>query len=598
MHASDELCDLDLGTFVAPNECPVEVVCGQPALQETYCYGPLEVRSWSYAAVGSGTLSLRFLRGTIENSQFDRLRIYDGADELAPVVFDHNNSGDAMNLGPEGSALLNTLGGYYGLEIYSSTGQLFMELLSDASVNCGSTLNFDAWEWEVVCGDVTLTGRCFMDDDLDCTWDQAEPVLQQTIVEVQPGPYYATTNANGQYFMVLPLGDYTVAQVGGYVTDHCNASPQPFSIVDLSEQVQMDFPDTAATAIDLAVMISSGPARVGFEYQQAVAVRNLSARTSGPVSLVMEVDPLVSFASAEPPPTTTNGSTLIWDLPVLNAFQQTAVQVYYQVPANVDLIDSTLITTATVATDLPEDLLTNNTTTHARIITAAYDPNDKVASTSSRTSGTTYYLDMDEWIDYTIRFQNTGNDTAFTVVIMDTLSASLDPATLIIGASSHQFTWDLRGSGTLVFTFANILLPDSNVNEPRSHGFVSFRIQPRQLLVSGTVIENIANIYFDFNPPIITEPSVLVAEFSTGVEQEERSALSLAPVPASDELILSSGVAMANVRILGADGREVIRMAARSTHVRIELSGLKSGAYLLIAELENGNMARERFIKH
>jgi len=90
---------------------------------------------------------------------------------------------------------------------------------------------------------------------------------------------------------------------------------------------------------------------------------------------------------------------------------------------------------------------------------------------------------------------------------------------------------------------------------------------------------------------------VLVAEVSTGVRKAAGSAISLAPVPASDELIVSSGEAMANVRILAADGREVMRVSARSTQLRIDLNGLKSGAYLLIAELENGNTARERFIK-
>jgi hypothetical protein len=59
------------------------------------------------------------------------------------------------------------------------------------------------------------------------------------------------------------------------------------------------------------------------------------------------------------------------------------------------------------------------------------------------------------------------------------------------------------------FYFPNILLPDSNINEPRSHGFVGFRIRPHLPLLPGDEITNIANIYFDFNPPVITEPSVL-----------------------------------------------------------------------------------------
>src|SRR5690606_8518432 len=103
-----------------------------------------------------------------------------------------------------------------------------------------------------------------------------------------------------------------------------------------------------------------------------------------------------------------------------------------------------------------------------------------------------------EWIDYTIRFQNTGTDTAFNVLITDTLPAYLDPGSFVVGAASHNFTWELRDAGTLKFSFPDILLPDSNANEAASHGFVSFRIKPREPVLPGTMIENFANIYFDF----------------------------------------------------------------------------------------------------
>ena len=126
---------------------------------------------------------------------------------------------------------------------------------------------------------------------------------------------------------------------------------------------------------------------------------------------------------------------------------------------------------------------------------------------------------------------------------------------------------------------------------------MSFRIKPRLPLAPATEIENIANIFFDFNPPVITEPSVLTAEFSTGVDVRETGRISLAPVPASDELIVASGMAIGLVRVLSTDGREVMRMNARSPRARIDLNGLKSGAYLLVADLENGTTARERFLK-
>ncbi|MEZ4740290.1 MAG: hypothetical protein R2818_13260 [Flavobacteriales bacterium] len=52
----------------------------------------------------------------------------------------------------------------------------------------------------------------------------------------------------------------------------------------------------------------------------------------------------------------------------------------------------------------------------------------------------------------------------------------------------------------------------------------------------GNVIQNIANIYFDFNDPAITEPSVLVAEFGTGLSQQNDNGIHLSPNPTTDLL--------------------------------------------------------------
>jgi uncharacterized repeat protein (TIGR01451 family) len=79
--------------------------------------------------------------------------------------------------------------------------------------------------------------------------------------------------------------------------------------------------------------------------------------------------------------------------------------------------------------------LANNTANHVVTVTGSYDPNEKVARTSSGSSATSYYIDQDEWIDYVLRFQNTGTDTAFNVVVTDTIAAELDLATFIQGAA-------------------------------------------------------------------------------------------------------------------------------------------------------------------
>ncbi|MCB0643353.1 MAG: T9SS type A sorting domain-containing protein, partial [Phaeodactylibacter sp.] len=95
-------------------------------------------------------------------------------------------------------------------------------------------------------------------------------------------------------------------------------------------------------------------------------------------------------------------------------------------------------------------------------------------------------------------------DTAFLVVIRDTLDSALDPLSIRPGAASHPYTVSMEAQGIVVFTFENILLPDSTSNETGSHGFVKFRIAQTPNNPDGTIISNRAAIYFDYNAPVIT----------------------------------------------------------------------------------------------
>lgn|GEM_PF-1112222 len=132
----------------------------------------------------------------------------------------------------------------------------------------------------------------------------------------------------------------------------------------------------------------------------------------------------------------------------------------------------------------------------------AYDPNDKRAEPTGH--GPEHYIEVGDDLEYHIRFQNTGTDTAFTVAIRDTISQYLDASSIVPGCSSHSYDFQIVGSNILKFTFNNILLVDSTTNEPASHGFVKFRISQIDSLPLGTIIFNNAAIYFDFNEPIIT----------------------------------------------------------------------------------------------
>jgi uncharacterized repeat protein (TIGR01451 family) len=139
------------------------------------------------------------------------------------------------------------------------------------------------------------------------------------------------------------------------------------------------------------------------------------------------------------------------------------------------------------------------------IVTGSYDPNDKTGFPL----GVNESNDIlpNQQMEYLIRFQNTGTDTAFTVVIRDTLSTDFDIFSVQSGVSSHAYDFTINDSRAMEWTFNNILLVDSFTNEPGSHGFIKFTVNQIPDLLEQTILENTAAIYFDFNDPIITNTS-------------------------------------------------------------------------------------------
>jgi len=219
--------------------------------------------------------------------------------------------------------------------------------------------------------------------------------------------------------------------------------------------------------------------------------------------------------------------------------------------------------------------------------TGSYDPNDKQGFPKGY--GAEHYIRPGTPLEYQIRFQNTGNDTAFTVRIVDTLSAWLDPSSIRPGASSHPYTWDLTGYGALSFLFENILLPDSNVNEPASHGFVKFNINHRAEAPLETVIENTAEIYFDFNEAIVTNTTFhrLGENFVTvGLWQPEQPGYEVlvSPNPFSDAAILEVKGLRQNsslhLQVFDLQGKLQMQMDSEGPIFQLKKGGLPTGVYL------------------
>jgi uncharacterized repeat protein (TIGR01451 family) len=250
-----------------------------------------------------------------------------------------------------------------------------------------------------------------------------------------------------------------------------------------------------------AISMTSSATRCGFTVPFWLNFSNNGCNAAnGRAALVQH--PLATFLSADIAPSSASGDTLFWDFDGLLPGENRQVKMEFEI-AGVQFLGETI--------GMPLFVQDGNAQTIASyqyqsVINCAYDPNDKQVypRRSEQPPFNANFTQFDERLEYAIRFQNTGTDTAFNIVIRDTLSADLDWATFLPGSASHPFEATLHDDGLLEFHFRHIMLPDSNVNEPGSHGYVNFTIKAKPGLDENTVIENEAGIYFDFNPPIVT----------------------------------------------------------------------------------------------
>jgi len=236
-----------------------------------------------------------------------------------------------------------------------------------------------------------------------------------------------------------------------------------------------------------------------------------------------------------------------------------------------------------------------------REITGSFDPNDKQGFPIGVRAE--HFIPLDQPLKYLVRFQNTGTDTAFSVVVRDTLDANFDLETIRALGASHPYTFNLTGQNIAQFVFANILLPDSNVNEATSHGYLKFSIRPKKDLLNGTVVENEAAIFFDFNEPVITNKTwhtlgeqyldISNVVFSPGI------GLEIFPNPASNYatfLLKSVSPITGKLTVFDISGRVVGAQDFDHNQFIFKCSTLNKGCYFFRITTESQVLAAGKLI--
>jgi|GEM_PF-2404037 len=218
-------------------------------------------------------------------------------------------------------------------------------------------------------------------------------------------------------------------------------------------------------------------------------------------------------------------------------------------------------------------------------ITGSYDPNQKTAFPSG--AGKEKIVKANTPLEYLLEFQNTGNAPAYIVRLVDTLSSYLDPVMVIAGASSHPYTFHYLDKNVIEFLFEAINLPDSTSDEPGSHGFVRFKINQKPDNETGTIIDNQVAIYFDYNPPVITNTTrvqigTYKVDIITGIKNNLESVnnSSAFPNPFSDYTI---------IRVEGANFKDMDLVIYDSKGIQVHQQRISNTNEFIIRNLSDNN---------
>lgn len=434
--------------------------------------------------------------------------------------------------------------------------------------------------------DPLIAGTTFDDADADGVFDASEAVRPNWMVEAQPGDLMAGSDANGNYVLPAGIGSYTVSAVPTLYWPPTNQEVVTFTALGQVDSLNHLGAVEIGGMYDLVTTITGTNVRPGFNTGLWVNVKNVGTEpTTAAVQLTF--DPALTFNSSSTPPDAINGNVIDWNVGALVPGGTWTVWVDLYGPQTLVLGDP-VVHQATATPSQPDQTIADNTDVINDVVVGSYDPNDKqvapdILSLTDVTAGTRLH--------YTVRFQNTGTFMAERVLITDTLSSDLYWTTINVEAASHAHTWYLH-NGVLHVRFENINLPDSTSDEPGSHGFVKFSFVASQSLVTGDVVENVANIYFDFNEPIITNTASTFVNTALGVDATSTNGLAVWPVPATDVLWLRSDAPMQRVLVLDRTGRAVRDAQASGLRGTIDVRDLSAGAYAVRCTTEKGIVQR------
>jgi uncharacterized repeat protein (TIGR01451 family) len=435
-----------------------------------------------------------------------------------------------------------------------------------------------------------IVGFTYKDSNTNCTKDSGDIRLKNVPLKIYDtssnllGTTYSALNGVYQFLNSAGTYDVVIDTAGKPYKESCNYPGLDSTVTVAQLDTNINFALTCAGGFDIGVqsIATCGIVFPGQTHYLRVNAGDLSkwynlncgSGIGGSVSFI--VTGPVTYMGPAPGALTpvVSGNVYSYSIADFGTVNNTTdFQILLQ-PFTTAQAGDMICVNAKVSPMSGDNDVSNNTLLSCYSVVNSYDPNIKEV----------YPVMVDpnfnDWLTYTIHFQNTGNAPAFNIRLEDTLDTMLDLNTFQVTDYSHENATSLIGRNLTVY-FPNIQLPDSSTNPQGSIGFIQYRIKPKTTWVRPYQIKNTAYIYFDFNTPIVTNTTInTIKDITTGIDELTESNLELYPNPTSGLFTVELNKKdKCEVQIFNVSGDSVLTQIIENGKGTIDASHLAAGVY-------------------
>lgn len=406
------------------------------------------------------------------------------------------------------------------------------------------------------------------------------------------------SNLSGSYSLPLIAGNYTITPIlenPNYFTIYPTsfnvqfpANPSPF-VQDFCVSVNGVHPD-----LDILLYSNTG-AIPGTDAKYTILYRNKGNQIqSGSIQLAFD-DSVSDLVSTDTSTSNQSANLILWNFNNLQPFETRMIHftINLNSPTETPSLNSgDVLHFETSIASVNDETPLDNTFALNQIVTNSYDPNDKTCLEGTTIAPSQVGKD----IHYMIRFENTGTANAQNIVVKDIIDTTkFDISTLVPLNGSHPYVTKISNGSKVEFIFENIQLPFDDAN---NDGYVVFKIKTKPTLALGNTFSNTANIYFDYNFPIITNTYTTTVAALANQDFEFSYYFSLYPNPAKQTLNIQSkkDIEISSISIYNIIGQLVQVMTNAKDISSVDVSNLKTGTYLVKVNSDKGS-SNAKFIK-